>query len=92
MTGTPKAALIRQGRARQARPRDALGRPLPYGAEGVKPVSEEALPLEETLGTARELVKADRPFSPHEVLDARWKAGLLRNGTCGKGSRSSALA
>ena len=63
------------GRARQARPRDALGRPLPYGAEGVEPVSEEALPPEETLRTARELVAVGRPFAAHEVLEARWKAG-----------------
>ena len=63
------------GRARQARPRDALGRPLPYGAEGVEPVSEEPLPPEETLRTARELVDAGRPFAAHEVLEARWKAG-----------------
>ena len=64
-----------EGRARQARPRDALGRPLPYGAEGVEPVSEEALPPEQTLRTARELVAAGRPFAAHEVLEARWKAG-----------------
>jgi hypothetical protein len=64
-----------EGRARQARPRDALGRPLPYGAEGVEPVSEESLPPQETLEAARELVGAGRPFSAHEVLEARWKAG-----------------
>ena len=64
-----------QGRARQARPRDALGRPLPYGAEGVEPVSEEPLPPDETLRVARELVAGGRPFSAHEVLEARWKAG-----------------
>ena len=64
-----------EGRARQARPRDALGRPLPYGAEGVEPVSEEPLPPEETLAAARELVAAGRPFAAHEVLEARWKAG-----------------
>ena len=63
------------GRARQARPRDALGRPLPYGAEGVEPVSEEPLPPEETLRAARELVDVGRPFAAHEVLEARWKAG-----------------
>lgn len=64
-----------EGRARQARPRDALGRPLPYGAAGVEPVSEEPLPPKETLEAARELVEAGRPFSAHEVLEARWKAG-----------------
>jgi hypothetical protein len=63
------------GRARQARPRDALGRPLPYGAEGVEPVSEEPLPPRETLETAQALVQAGRPFAAHEVLEARWKAG-----------------
>lgn len=63
------------GRARQARPRDELGRPLPYGTEGVEPVSEEPLPPEETLRRARELVEAGRPFAAHEVLEARWKAG-----------------
>lgn len=63
------------GRARQARPRDALGRPLPYGSAGVDPVSEEPLPAEETVAVARELVQAGRTFSAHEVLEARWKAG-----------------
>lgn len=65
------------GRARQARPRDALGRPLPYGAQGVEPVSEQALPPQETLSRARELVEGGRPFAAHEVLEARWKAGPL---------------
>ena len=67
-----------KGRARQARPRDALGRPLPYGTEGVEPVSEEPLPPEETLRAARELVEAGRPFAAHEVLEARWKAGPVQ--------------
>lgn len=63
------------GRPRQARPRDALGRPLPYGATGVEPVPEEALPPAETLELARALVRDGRPFAAHEVLEARWKAG-----------------
>jgi len=66
-----------EGRARQARPRDALGRPLPYGTEGVEPVSEEPLPPEDTLKAARALVEAGRPFAAHEVLEARWKAGPI---------------
>lgn len=64
-----------QGRARQARPRDALGRPLPYGAKGVEPVGEEPLPPLETIAEARRLLDEGRPFSAHEVLEARWKAG-----------------
>ena len=63
------------GRPRQARPRDELGRPLAYGAPGVEPVPEVALSPEETLRVARELVHDGRPFSAHEVLEARWKAG-----------------
>jgi hypothetical protein len=63
------------GRARQARPRDRLGRPLPYGSEGVEPVSDEPLPPLATLASARELLADGRPFSAHEVYEARWKAG-----------------
>ena len=62
------------GRPRQERPRDALGRPLPYGAVGVEPVSEEALPPLDTVDKARSLVRDGRAFSAHEVLEARWKA------------------
>lgn len=61
------------GRPKQARPRDALGRPLPYDAEGVEPVSEEPLPPLETIAEARRLLVEGRPFSAHEVLEARWK-------------------
>ena len=64
-----------EGRARQARPRDKLGRPLPYGSAGVEPVSEDALPPEETIRYAHELLDQGRPFSAHEVYEARWKAG-----------------
>ena len=62
------------GRPRQARPWDALGRPLPYGAAGVEPVSEEPLPPVQSLQVARQLVSEGRPFAAHEVLEARWKA------------------
>jgi uncharacterized protein len=64
-----------QGRARQARPRDRLGRPLPYDGEGVEPVSEEPLPPMATISYAHELLADGRPFSAHEVFEARWKAG-----------------
>ena len=64
-----------EGRARQARPRDKLGRPLPYGSAGVEPVSEHALPPEDTISYAHELLDQGRPFSAHEVYEARWKAG-----------------
>lgn len=63
------------GHARQARPRDELGRPLPYGAVGVEPVSEEQLPPRETLRVARSLLQEGRPFAAHEILEVRWKTG-----------------
>lgn len=63
------------GRARQARPRDALGRPLPYGSAGAPPVPEHALSPEETVRVAQSLLDSGRPFSAHEVFEARWKAG-----------------
>jgi uncharacterized protein len=73
--GTNQRDRDEEGRARQARPRDELGRPLPYGTRGVEPVPEEPLPPQETLRFARELVDGGRPFAAHEVLEARWKAG-----------------
>jgi uncharacterized protein len=63
------------GRARQARPRDRLGRPLPYGSVGVEPVPEDPLPPVATISAAHELLAAGRPFAAHEVYEARWKAG-----------------
>ena len=62
------------GRAEQARPRDELGRPLPYGAVGVEPISEEPRPPAETLAYARELLDQGRPFAAHEALEVRWKS------------------
>ena len=63
------------GRPRQARPRDALGRPLPYGhPDGVEPVPEEPLPPDRALVAAQALLDDGRPFSAHEVLEATWKA------------------
>lgn len=41
----------------------------------MEPVSEDALPPDETIRVARGLVDEGRPFSAHEVLEARWKAG-----------------
>jgi uncharacterized protein len=63
------------GRARNARPRDAYGRPLPHGAEGEERVPDDytAAP-EDALAEAQRLLDADRPFHAHEVLEAAWKA------------------
>jgi serine phosphatase RsbU (regulator of sigma subunit) len=63
------------GRPRQSRPRDVLGRPLPYGdPHGVEPVPEDPLPPERALALAQSLLDDGRAFSAHEVLEAAWKA------------------
>jgi hypothetical protein len=63
------------GRARNARPRDALGRPLPYGAAGEERAPEGVLRTpERALAEAQELIDAGRPFHAHEVLEDAWKS------------------
>jgi uncharacterized protein len=63
------------GRAKNSRPRDALGRPLPRGAPG-----EPVLPDEITvtpdwaIATAQDMLDHGRPFHAHEVLEAAWKS------------------
>lgn len=65
-----------RGRARNARPRDAYGRPLPHGADGGEDrvPDDYAAPPGEALAEAQRLLDADRPFHAHEVLEAVWKA------------------
>ncbi|MGA6166811.1 DUF309 domain-containing protein [Amycolatopsis magusensis] len=65
-----------EGRARNARPRDGLGRPLPYGAPGVErqPEGIERTPAE-TLAEAQRLLDAGMPFHAHEVFEDAWKTG-----------------
>jgi uncharacterized protein len=61
---------------RNTRPRDALGRPLPYGAKGVPDLPEGIVrTADETLELADELLRAGRPFQAHEVLEDAWKTG-----------------
>ncbi|MBU9766270.1 DUF309 domain-containing protein [Mycobacterium sp. TNTM28] len=64
------------GRPRSTRPRDALGRPLPYGSDGVDRIPDDLeLAPAETLAYAQELLDAGQAFSAHEVLEAAWKNG-----------------
>ncbi|GAA3791906.1 hypothetical protein GCM10022226_08690 [Sphaerisporangium flaviroseum] len=64
------------GRPRNARPRDALGRPLPKGATGVERVPDDYVPgAEQALDDAVRYLSEGRPFHAHEVLEARWKTG-----------------
>jgi hypothetical protein len=64
------------GRARSARPRDALGRPLAQGSEGVPRIPDDLqLPPAETLSRAQDLLDRGLAFNAHEVLEAAWKNG-----------------
>ncbi len=63
------------GRPRNARPRDALGRPLSRGAAGEPGLPEDvARPAAEALALAQRLVDDGRPFQAHEVLESSWRA------------------
>ena len=63
-----------EGRARNARPRDALGRPLPYDAVGEERAPEGVVrPPGQALTEAQALLDAGRPFHAHEVLEDAWK-------------------
>jgi hypothetical protein len=70
------------GRARSARPRDGLGRPLAretIGSAGdagaVERVPDDlVLPPLQSLAEAQRLLDAGRPFHAHEVLEGTWKA------------------
>src|SRR6201981_2547629 len=64
------------GRPRSTRPRDAPGRPLRQGSEGVARIPDDlALPPAETLAYAQDLLDRGLAFSAHEVLEAAWKNG-----------------
>jgi len=64
------------GRPRNARPRDAFGRPLPHGAQGIERVPDDYAPsAEEAVAAALGHLDDERPFLAHEVFEARWKCG-----------------
>ncbi|MEU0563881.1 DUF309 domain-containing protein [Nonomuraea sp. NPDC005983] len=63
-----------EGRPRSARPRDAYGRPLPHGAQGVPRVPDDYAPTSErALADARRFLSEGLPFNAHEVFEGRWK-------------------
>lgn len=64
-----------EGRARNARPRDGLGRPLPHGSAGVERYPE-GIPRSpaDALAEAQRLLDERKPFHAHEVLEDAWKA------------------
>ncbi|MGW2476515.1 DUF309 domain-containing protein [Streptomyces sp. NPDC001665] len=65
-----------EGRAHNARPRDGLGRPLPYGTPGVERQPEGVeRTAGETVREAQRLLDEGMPFHAHEVFEDAWKAG-----------------
>jgi hypothetical protein len=67
------------GRPRNARARDALGRPLPRdatdAADELRIPDDLSLAPADAVRLADELLRTGRPFHAHEVLEASWKAG-----------------
>jgi uncharacterized protein len=63
------------GRARNARLRDGLGRPLPRGSSaGTERVPDELhMSVDDTIALAQSYLDSRRPFHAHEVLEALWK-------------------
>ncbi len=71
----------RSGRPRNARPRDALGRPLPRGqadADQATLPGDLVLSGPDAARLADQLLRAGRPFHAHEVFEASWKSGPPR--------------
>jgi uncharacterized protein len=69
------------GRPRNARPRDALGRPLDRGAPEAGPAAGQARIPDDLVITgtdaaalADRLLREGSPFHAHEVLEAAWKS------------------
>jgi hypothetical protein len=67
------------GRPRNARPRDALGRPLSRAAsqDAGQPRIPDDLTItgDDAARLADQLLREGRPFHAHEVLEASWKSG-----------------
>ena len=63
------------GSARSSRPRDALGRPLPHGSQGVARIPDDLdLAPVDSLTYAQDLLDRGLAFNAHEVLEAAWKS------------------
>jgi hypothetical protein len=68
-TGRPSAS-----RSKPERPRDRLGRPLPWGAAGELHLEDfDALSLAENHDLARAHARAGRWFPAHEAWETAWK-------------------
>ena len=62
------------GRPRNARPRDSTGRPLARAAEPAVADDPPALPPDEAIDLATQLLEQGLAFRAHEVFEAVWKS------------------
>ena len=61
-------------RLSNTRPRDALGRPLPWDAVGAEMVPErEFIDSSDAIDEAIDYLQRGLPFHAHEVLEQRWR-------------------
>jgi len=71
---TGKTGKPSEARNKAERPRDPLGRPLPWGAEnGLELEDFDALTLEQNHELARAHARAGRWFPAHEAWETAWK-------------------
>jgi hypothetical protein len=71
---TGKTGIPSVKRQKAERPRDELGRPLPWGAENRLHLPDfDARSLEENDALGRELLRAGNVFGAHEAWETAWK-------------------
>src|SRR6266540_4378298 len=71
---TGKTGLPSERRNKPERPRDRLGRPLPWGAHGELELEDfDSLSLEENHELGRRHARAGRWFPAHEAWETAWK-------------------
>jgi uncharacterized protein len=71
---TGKTGKPSESRHKPERPRDRLGRPLPWGAEGDLDLEDfDSLTLEQNHELARGHARAGRWFPAHEAWETAWK-------------------
>lgn len=73
---TPPRDRDAAGRARNARPRDELGRPLPrWAPDDVPRIADDlAVSPAQAAELGGQLLAEGRPFHAHEVFEAAWKS------------------
>ena len=70
----PPGHIVSRGLGVTERPRDALGRPLPWGEAGYPGVDQrDLISTRDAVAEARDYLARGLPFHAHEVLEMRWR-------------------